>query len=725
MAGTELGKAWVQIVPSADGISGSIKKILDPEAAAAGESAGSKISGALKKTMAAGVAAVGAATDATGALVKKSVESFAEYEQLAGGVEKIFDQANISKIMADADSAYKDLNMSANQYLTSINQTGAAFAQTMGDQKGYDIARTGMKAIADYSSGTGRNLDELNEKYALITRSTSSYQSIADQFSGILPATSKDFLEQAKAAGILSDSYSSLTDVPIAEYQEAVTKMLEKGVTDMGLYGNTAKESTETISGSLAMTKSAWENLVAGFANPDADVGALVQQLMESIMGSTDEAGNHVKGLVDNIVPAIMQAFSGLGTAMNTILPQMMSQIPALIQNIGLPLIQSGGQLVASLAQGLMTALPQLVEVVTGLLGTLADSIKNGFSTKLNKSLDIALVLSQKIREGAGKIVSSGMELLLNLAKGIAQSIPHIIETVPTIISNIAGVINDNAPKILATGVKIIVTLAKGLIQAIPTLIANIPKIIKAIWDVFTAINWLNLGKTIITGIKNGITALKDAVPRKLKELGSKAVNALKNINWGDVGRRVVQGVVNGIKGIGSTLWNSLKTLGTQAFDSFKSINWKELGTNLVQGIINGVMNMVGALGSAVADLVKSAFRRGKNAAESHSPSKLFMRGLGVPIGQGVALGVRRSTPMVGDAVADMINSANDASDIAVPSISNAGMTTLGTRASVGNDKNAGSTFNFYLDYNATNDATDMVTEIARGVRQLKLTGAI
>ena len=190
-------------------------------------------------------------------LVKDCVSAQAEMEQLEGGAKQIFSEMDYSKISKDAQDAYKDMGISAKDYLTAINQTGAAFKANMGDERGYETARQGMQAISDYASGTGRSVSDLNEKYSLITRSASSYQSIADQFAGILPQTSQGFLESAQAAGFLSSEYTKLTDVPIAEYQQAVTQMLSKGVDDLNLTGNTAREAEHTISGSLAATKAA------------------------------------------------------------------------------------------------------------------------------------------------------------------------------------------------------------------------------------------------------------------------------------------------------------------------------------------------------------------------------------------------------------------------------------------------------------------------------------
>lgn len=185
-------------------------------------------------------------------------------EQLAGGVEKIFNEMDYDKIKKDASEAYKTMNLSASDYLRMINTVGATFSETMGDEKGYNVAKKGLQAISDYASGTGADINTLNDKYKMISRSTSSYLSIADQFAGILPQTTDDFLKQAQASGFLSDKYKKLTEVPVAEYQEAITNMIERGVDKMGLLGNTTAESTQTMTGSLAMLKTSWDNFLSG-----------------------------------------------------------------------------------------------------------------------------------------------------------------------------------------------------------------------------------------------------------------------------------------------------------------------------------------------------------------------------------------------------------------------------------------------------------------------------
>lgn len=308
------------------------------------------IGNGLKTAAKIGITAVGAAGTAIGALVTQSVKAYGEYEQLVGGAQKIFDQMDYSKIADDAANAWSTMNLSASQYLSMMNSVGATFAATMGDEKGYETAKRGMQAIADYASGTGRNVEELNQKFALITRSSSSYQSIADQFSGILPATSKDFLAQAQAAGYLSTKYKELTKVPINEYQEAVALMLEKGVDDLNLTGNTAEETARTITGSLAGMKAAWANLITGLGDPNADLNKLFDDLLEN-----------AENFLNNVKPVVKRAIKGMAKFVKDIVPDLAKELPGLITELLPDLLPAAIELTSNIVQGIIGVLPELI----------------------------------------------------------------------------------------------------------------------------------------------------------------------------------------------------------------------------------------------------------------------------------------------------------------------------------------------------------------------------
>ena len=496
-------------------------------------------------------AALGVAAAGITALTTQAVNNFAEYEQLAGGAQKIFDQMEYSKIAADANNAYKELGLSANQYLAVINDVGATFAATMGDEAGYEAAKTGLKAISDYASGTGKNVDELSQKFTLITRSTSSYQSIADQFSGILPATSAGFLEQAQAAGILSDKYTQLTEVPIDEYQAAVSQMLEQGVKDLGLYNNTMNEAFSTLSGSLSMAKGAWSNLVTGLADDSADLDMLIGNFVES-----------VGAVATNIIPKIATALNGASKLVSDLIPVIVKEIPKLIEK-NLPVLSKAAiSIIQSLVDGIsqnqamlmsvaidtiiyladsmIMMLPQILRLGLELILSLANGIAENVEELVPTIVDVVLQIVQTLTDPGtlSSLVDAAIAIMVGLANGIIASLPVLIAQAPVIISNLVTAIVENVPKLLEAAWEVIKTLVQGLIDNFPEILAAGEEILNSLMDgakaLFTDLK--DLGRDIVEQIKKGIKAAWDGLTTWFNNLwdslfGNRSVDVTVNQN--------------------------------------------------------------------------------------------------------------------------------------------------------------------------------------------------
>lgn len=442
--------------------------------------------GAATGVMAAGViTATTAATAAIISVTKKSVEAYAEMEQLAGGAQKIFDEMDYTKIENDAKQAYKTMNLSASQYLALINDVGATFASTMGDEKGYNAAKEGLQAISDYASGTGKNVDLLGQKFTMITRSTSSYQSIADQFSGVLPATSEAFLQQAQAAGILSQEYTKLTDVPIAEYQQAVSEMLTKGVADLGLANNTLNESTQTITGSIAAAKGAIQNFLSGTGSID--------EVINTVITAGTQIGKAVVKLLPNVVDGIVGIINGL-----------IPELPNLIQKL-LPVLING---VIELINGLAASLPTLIPVL----------------------LDGIVTAIQQITNILPDVLKALIEATVLVINALAEQLPDLIPVIIDAILEVIPLLIDNLPLFITAGMKITLALAEGLIKSVPTILSHIPQIISSILGYFKRMpkEMWNIGKDVITGLWNGIKNF-DLIGN-MKQLAKKALNAFKSM---------------------------------------------------------------------------------------------------------------------------------------------------------------------------------------------------
>ena len=436
----------------------------------------SKISGklgdGLKTAAKVGLAAVGAAAAGITALTTQAVNSFAEYEQLAGGASKIFDEMSQTKILDDARNAYKELGLSMNEYLAVINDVGATFAQTMGDEAGYEAARKGLQAISDYASGTGKNVDVLSDKFTMITRSTASYQSIADQFSGILPATSAGFLEQAQAAGFLEDSYKSLTEVPIAEYQQAVTDMLEKGVADLGLANNTAMEAATTISGSLAALGASWKNLITGIADDNADLDGL----MDDFIGS-------VKNATKNIMPTIGTALNGIGKLIQEVVPVAMQYIPQIITEF-LPTIgEAAIGIVTSIGTAIFDNIDQILEWGQNMLDTLLEGINSNTGNIASVVTQIVTTFGTFIHENLPEIIMAGFNLLIALVQGIIASIPELATAATQAIIQLASYIisAENLEKLISLGGELINALSEGIENVVAELVSVGEKVVESI----------------------------------------------------------------------------------------------------------------------------------------------------------------------------------------------------------------------------------------------------
>lgn len=454
-----------------------------------------------------GTAAVGAAATGVIALTKSAIDGFSEYEQLAGGAAKIFDEMSQTQILQDAQNAYKDLGLSANQYLSVMNDVGATFAATMGDEAGYNAAKTGLKAISDYASGTGKNVDELSSKFTLITRSTSSYQSIADQFSGILPATSAGFLEQAQAAGILSDSYKQLTEVPIDEYQAAVSQMLEKGVEELGLANNTANEAATTISGSLAALKGSWSNLITGLADDNADFDVLMGNFVDS-----------VKNAAKNIAPRIGSALNGVAKLIQEIVPVAMQYIPQIITEF-LPTIgEAAIGIVTSIGTAIFDNIDQILEWGQNMLDTLLEGINSNTGNISSVVTEILTTFGSFVLENLPEIIMAGLNILIALVSGIVEAIPELATAATKAIIELAAYLisAENLEKIISLGADLINALSEGIENVVEELVS--------------------VGEDVVDSIKKGISDAWDGLVSWFNNLwdslfGNRTVNVSANVS--------------------------------------------------------------------------------------------------------------------------------------------------------------------------------------------------
>ena len=418
-----------------------------------------------------------------------------------------------------------------------------------------------------------------------------------------------------------------------------------------------------------------WSNVGRLFANriniPFQMLAGAVNTLKWDTIGKS--IGQGLNGAIEQIdVNSISLGLSGLAIGILTTLENALDTTNWSLLGTKLAQLLTGIDWVGILVKAISVAgkaLNALTSLGTSFMDNLAKGITNGTQQFISKGLLALTNFTANLRSNAGKLVDSGLHLMLNLAKGIANAMPDIIKNVPQIVINIAGVINDNAPKILVAGVQLIAILLKGLIQSIPTLIANVPKIVQAIVSVFTAYNWLSLGKSLITGLKNGIMAAKNNAVTAVKNVYNGAINAIKNLpsklksigtngvssmGSGITSRlstirsaagKILTYIINAVKNLPSKLASKAGEAIRDMKNRFANTDWWGVGRNIVRGIVNGVANSAWMLVNKMVELAQSAWKSVKNFFGIHSPSRLMRDTIGKMIPAGITVGLEKAFP--------------------------------------------------------------------------------
>lgn len=495
--GIELAKAYVQIVPSAEGIQGKITEALGGEPAAAGDAAGQSLGAQLVGTLKKVIAAAG-----IGKIISESINLGGALQQSLGGVETLF-KDSADTVKAYAAQAYKTVGLSANDYMEQTTSFAASLLSSVSQdtQAAADLANMAMVDMADNSNKMGTSMQDIQNAYQGFAKQN---YTMLDNLKLGYGGTQAEMQRLLKDAEKLSGVHYDLGN--LADMYSAIHVIQQ----EMDITGTTAREAATTLTGSFAAMKAAAENVMGNWST-----GA---DLTEPLQALADTAQTF---LVDNLLPMIGNVLAG---------------IPEIVYSLVPELLQTGTELLSSLAQGFTEGIPEF------------------FSTALPQ----LLAFTDQLRDNAASFVDAGLNLITQLLNGLIAGLPDLIAYVPDIIINICGIINDNMPKILAEGVSIIVQLVVGIVKAVPDLLANWKKILQAVLSVISAINWLNIGKNILTGVANGV-----------KSMGSSMLNAFKG-------------------GFSSAL-NWIKSLPSQA------VQW---GKNLIQSFINGLTGKGGAVGA-------------------------------------------------------------------------------------------------------------------------------
>lgn len=537
---TELAKAYVQIVPSAEGLSGSLSNILGSEASSAGKSAGGKFSsamGGVLKTGAAAIAGIGTAAIGAGTALTGAAAGVASY---GDHIDKM------SQKMGLTAEAYQEWDAVMQHSGTSM-----------------DTMKSSMKTLANAAETNNKAFKELG-----ITEND-------------LKNMNQQQIFEATIAGL-----QNVEDDTQRTYLAG--KLLGKGATELGALLNTSAEDTqamrdrvhelggvmsdEAVKNSAAFQDSL-QDLQTSFTGVKNSVMSEMLPSFTSVMdglaslvvgeeGAKEKITAGIQGIVSNIseaMPQLVEGFSTLAEALLEVAPELITTLAQGILDAIPELLPTLVEVVGQIGSNLIELLPQLVEVGLQVIVELANGIAESLPDLIPTIVDTMLTIVDTLIDNIDMLIDAAIAIIVGLAEGLVEALPQLIERLPEIIVAIVEGLVENAPKLLEAAVQIIVALTTGLIESLPELIAHLPEIIVAIVNgiINLAGDMIEAGKALVDGIWKGIKENWDSIVSNVKELGGKLVDSVKGffkigspskLFADEVGQWIPEGVAVGIE---------------------------------------------------------------------------------------------------------------------------------------------------------------------------------
>lgn len=483
-------------------------------------SVGSVIGRGLGVAGAAVGAAIGAAATGVATLTTQSVQAYADFEQLSGGVEKIFEDS-ADAVMEYANQAFETSGLSANQYMETVTGFSASLLQGLGGdtEAAAEIANMAIIDMADNANTYGTDMEAIQNAYMGFAKGN---YTMLDNLKLGYGGTGEEMLRLINDSGILEEQITSLDDVTFDQMIEAIHAVQE----NLNVAGTTANEASSTISGSIGMLSAAWQNLVTGMADSNADLGGLIDNVVSS-----------AQTVVGNLVPVVTQALGGIAQLIEQVAPIIVAELPGLIDTVLPPLLSAAIQITTALVQALPSIISAISKALPQILSTLIPAI-----------ISVTPLLIQ-----------AGGELLMGLASGLADNADLLLDSVIDVVHILVDdfLTPDNIESMISVAVDLILTLSTALIEHAPELIGAAVMLVSQ----------------IIVGLAESLPSVAEQIGNFIADLGEDLGNWLYDM-FGD-------GLIEVVDGLASW-WDEIVSFASDVVDGFV-----DLGADIIATIVD------------------------------------------------------------------------------------------------------------------------------------------
>lgn len=590
---TELGKAYVQIVPSAKGISGSITGDIAPEANSAGQSAGLSLGSNLVKAATGIIAAAG-----IGKAIASSISEGGALQQSIGGIQTLF-KDSAQTVLNYAQQSYKTAGLSANAYMENVTSFSASLISSLGGDtaKAAELANVAMTDMSDNANKMGTDMDSITQTYQSLARGN---YAMLDNLKLGYGGTKSEMERLMKDAEKLTGEHYTVGD--FADTVKAIHAVQDS----LGITGTTAREASTTLEGSFNSMKAAWQDVIGNLADGELDI-------TPSLQGLADTTSTFLFG---NFIPMIGRVFSGLPSAIGTFIqaaaPQIQQNLQNLFSGLGVNIDFSG--LASSFSQiqttvqpvidGLKTAfgqLPALFQSVVSAVQPVIQTLVNGFT-----QMDFSGI--QSLIEAILPALQAGFEQFMSIAgpaiDKVVQSFVALWNAAQPLISILASALT---PAFQVLG-SFLGGVFSGIMTGLTALFDGLKLAIEIVTPIF---NVLVQAFQACSPVLNVIAEGVGFVIGMFANLGSvgQGLSGIMSSAWSNI-QNVLQTAASIIDGAISWIKTAFSGAGSAAevVKNIINIAWMAIGDviNTVKGVISSAMSAAGGAFSSFSGIVSS-----------------------------------------------------------------------------------------------------------------------
>lgn len=415
------------------------------------------------------VAATTAGAAAVSALTTLAINSYADYEQLVGGVETLY-KDSAAKVQQYAADAYKTSGMTANEYMTTATSYAAALVSSLGGdtEQAAELSNMAVSDMADNWNKFGSSADSVQDAYngfakgqfQLLDNLKLGYGGTKEEMERLLDDANKLNAAQGKYTDYSIDSFSDII-LAIHDIQ-----------TEYDITGTTAKEASTTISGSLSAAKAAWANLVTGVADDNANF----EQLISNFVDSATTAAS-------NIIPRIEVALNGAAKLIESLVPPIMAELPGLIETVLPQLAQSAVNIVQTLVTEISANAAQLIDSAIQIITVLGNGIYQMLPTVAQSALQIVLTLVSKLNENLPQMLDTAGQMLIAFVEGVSEHLPDIMLAAASIVETLLTYFIEHLPDIIEGAMQMGDAVIDGIIDGISAAWDGLVSWFNGLWD--------------------------------------------------------------------------------------------------------------------------------------------------------------------------------------------------------------------------------------------------